>query len=58
MKETSHWQWGEFQGHTSHLVPSIGTIVSDMISQGWQKIHLEKQTSQLSLAKTLCMGNA
>ena len=41
------WQWGEFQGHTSHLAPFIGTIGSDMISQGQQKAVRESRPASL-----------
>ena len=41
------WQWGEFQGHTSHLAPFIATIGSDVISQGLQKAIWESRPASL-----------
>ena len=31
-----HQHRGEYQTHTSHMVPSMGPIVPDLTSHGWQ----------------------
>ena len=53
----SHQHRGEYQTHTSHLVPSMGPIVSVMTLHGRAKSALEKQTSQLSPLMQQCMGS-
>ena len=35
-QETSHQHRGEYQTHTSHLVPSMGPIISVVASHGRQ----------------------
>ena len=47
-----YYQWGQFQTHASHVVPSTGPIVLVVTLHGWQN-SLEKQTSQLSLVMPL-----
>ena len=53
----SHQHRGEYQTHTSNLVPPMGPIVSVVTCTWSAKPALEKQTSQLSPLMQQCMGS-